>query len=85
MKQGRQARGGRRRQEVAKACRRRRPGEASPSMMPLPRAGRRCRGRNLKGGAVASARFGARSIGRSVNGRTLEEVGSSREEVGSHY
>jgi hypothetical protein len=41
MKQGRQARGGSKRQEVEKTWRRRRSGEANPATMPLLRAGRR--------------------------------------------
>jgi len=70
MKQGRQARGGTKRQEVEKTWRRRQSGEASPPTRPLPRAGRRCRGTNVKGGSrtVASSlrrRAGpaARSLG----------------------
>jgi hypothetical protein len=81
MKQGQQVRGGRRRQEVEKTCRRRpvERGKLGHFFAPLPRMGRRCRGENLTGGAGGSeATFGPRRRQRPlVERRTLKESGSS--------
>jgi hypothetical protein len=66
MKQGRQALGGAKRQEAEKAWRRMQSGLGSPPIKPLSGAGKRCRGRNLKGGAARAFRFGDVRGGGSV-------------------
>ena len=80
MKQGQQVRGGRRRQEVEKTCRRRpvELGMLGHLFVPLPQTGRRCRGRDLTGGAdgsgatsVAKGTPAARRVAHSVGGRKL--------------
>jgi hypothetical protein len=52
-------------------------------MMPLPRAGKRCRGKDLTGGAGSEARrFVVAPRSWPLGGRsTLKEGGSSREEI----
>jgi hypothetical protein len=71
MKQGQQARGGRKRQEVAKTWRRK-PVEHGTlgQFVLLPRAGKRCRGKNPTGGAGdPGCGFGrGRVVGRSSSG-----------------
>ena len=80
MKQGQQVRGGRRRHEVEKTCRRRpvELGKLGHLIVPLPRTGRRCRGRDLTGGAdgsgatsVAKGTPAARRAAHSEGGRKL--------------
>ena len=80
MKQGQQVRGGRRRHEVEKTCRRRpvELGMLGHLFVPLPQTGRRCRGRDLTGGAdgsgatsVAKGTPAARRAAHSVGGWKL--------------
>jgi hypothetical protein len=70
MKQGRQARGGSRRQEVEKTWRRRRSGEVNPATSSrCPEWGKRCRGVNLMGGVGVSVTIRRRGDnGRSAGG-----------------
>jgi hypothetical protein len=89
MKQGQQVRGGRRRHEVEKTCRRRpvELGMLGHLFVPLPRMGKRCRGRNLTGGAGGTANDFGRAWRRRplAERRTLKEGGSSREETWSNF